>query len=289
MSNKEKTQGLGNTPVFAEPAEVPWSTQKPDMCQGHSWKRKWCRSNLTVHVGRLSKDTCNDVTKERLSLLKPNGGCKGLAPIASPTFLASGGVPLKHCKVAPTTPKCSTNRGSEVEFLACLHWFACLHQWQHQFLHFRHPFVSPLLIWTSVIVRLLLGAGIRRGRRHFRTHLQFTRSTRGVDSNAGWYSCLCQPWYHKVYRQGRRHKGTRAMSLTTKPSISYWRHPCHAEIAEASPFKLCIYVAILRLGNATATNRTWRRHASLPWWLRVLWEVVCFQLTGKRLTHHVYN
>ena len=93
---------------------------------------------------------------------------------------------------------------------------------------------------------------------------------------------------YQVYRQMRRDTGARN-AFTSKPATCYWCHPSPALSAQ-SQFKLWMYVGICTPGSATAIIQCWRRHASLPGWLRVLSATVaCLQLTSKWPTYHVYN
>ena len=86
------------------------------------------------------------MTKEWLNSHNPNRGLNGLRP-PHPLlqWLPEEVTPRtpRHCEVAPS------NRGLEVEFLLDLHQFACLHQWQHGFLHFA-TLLSRFSLWEHL-------------------------------------------------------------------------------------------------------------------------------------------
>ena len=190
--NDAKTQSIPATLSVSEPTmktkkkkheeeETLWSSPNPQTFLSPQ-KNLWCAKGTVYEGGDTTIEswpsTWNhnprphalQMTKERPNSLKPMRGLIALRPLhrrlLRPTEEVAPRTP-RHCEAAPT------NRKLEGEFLADLHWFACLHQGYHEFLQFCHPFVSFLLIGASVIICLLLSAGISSSRRHFRAMLEF--------------------------------------------------------------------------------------------------------------------
>ena len=289
----EKTRCRGCRSVFAEPCVNHRSTKKPKLCQGHSLHWRWYPTKSWPSTWKANPRTrALPLTKERLIFQKPKRQFIVLRPRHPwPLWTAAEVAPRTpiHCEAAPN------NVIIEVEFVACLHWFACLHQWQHQLLQFRHPFVSFLLIGAPDIIRLLLGAGIRSSRRHIRemkhfpTWLRFRHAwdlyTSTKDDVRKYTSRKYTKFVAKCWGIVVHEMPSQEMLQPATGGV------CLMQWADASALNaLPVYDTTCRPGPATATIRRWRHHANLLGWLRVLSATVaCLQLTGKWPTYHTYN